>query len=65
LFQGLLTLWAIKYTRLFEAALKENVLVELAHVLSRVFPKQQSRWVKGVAGVMMTQALVGLNSCRL
>lgn len=58
-----MTLWAIKNAGLFEKACTEkNVLVELADLLIQVFPEQQSRWVKGLAGVIMTQALVCVNS---
>ena len=57
-FQGLLTLWAVRNDSLFEAAVEHNIVSGVSAILSEALPDYQPRWLKGVAGVIVTQAIV-------
>ena len=57
-FQGLLTLWAVRNDSLFEAAVEHNIVSGVSAILSEALPDYQPRWLKGVASVIVTQAIV-------
>ena len=56
--QGLLTLWAVRNDSLFQAAIEQNIVSRVSAVPSEALPAYQPRWLKGVAGVIVTQAIV-------
>ena len=56
--RGLLTLWAVWNDRLFQAAIEQNIVSGVSPILSEALPAYQPRWLKGLAGVIVKQAIV-------
>ncbi|CAH3022717.1 unnamed protein product [Porites evermanni] len=60
--KGLLTLWAVRNDSLFEAAVEHNIVSGVSAILSEALPDYQPRWLKGVAGVIVTQVILFLTT---
>ncbi|KAM7438750.1 hypothetical protein ABFA07_011794 [Porites harrisoni] len=60
--KGLLTLWAVRNDSLFQAAIEHNIVSGVSAILSEALPAYQPRWLKGVARVIVIQAILYLTT---